>query len=121
MSESIYHTTLKLLKNPILSMKLSRFCHLLCNVINDIITQVMKSVDHNWFIDLLHGSMSLPDVTSCDKYIYQALKANFMENIRGSCEHLTIPGLFPVCVCVWGGGGVNCLLLVSITPHPATL
>ena len=33
-----YHMTLKLLKNRIFGVKTSRFCHLLCNVIMDIIT-----------------------------------------------------------------------------------
>ena len=33
-----YHMTLKLLKNCIFCVKTSRFCHLLCNVIMDIIT-----------------------------------------------------------------------------------
>ena len=36
MLDSIYHMTLKLLKNYIYGMKMSRFCHLLHNVIMDI-------------------------------------------------------------------------------------
>ena len=32
MLASIYHMTLKLLKNHIFGVKKSRFCHLLCNV-----------------------------------------------------------------------------------------
>ena len=38
MLDSIYHMTLKLLKNHILGVKTSRFCHLLRNVIMDVIT-----------------------------------------------------------------------------------
>ena len=39
MLDSIYHMTLKFLKNHIfrLSVKTSRFCHLLCNIIMDAI------------------------------------------------------------------------------------
>ena len=33
MLDSIYHITLKLIKNRIFGVKTSRFCHLLCNVI----------------------------------------------------------------------------------------
>ena len=33
-----YHMTLKLLKNRIFGMETSRFCHLLCNVIMEVIT-----------------------------------------------------------------------------------
>ena len=36
--DSIYHTTLKLLKNHFFGVKTSRFCHLLSNVIMDVIT-----------------------------------------------------------------------------------
>ena len=38
MLDSIFHMTLKLLKNHIFGMKTSRFCHLLRNVIMEIIT-----------------------------------------------------------------------------------
>ena len=38
MLDSIYHMTLKLLKNHIFGIKTSRFCHLLGNVIMDVIT-----------------------------------------------------------------------------------
>ena len=38
MLDSIYHMTLKLLKNHIFGVKTSRFCHLLRNVIMDAIT-----------------------------------------------------------------------------------
>ena len=36
--DSIYHMALKLLKNHIFGVKTSIFCHLLCNVIMDVIT-----------------------------------------------------------------------------------
>ena len=38
MLASFYHMTLKLLKNLIFGVKTLRLCHLLCNVIMDIIT-----------------------------------------------------------------------------------
>ena len=38
MLDSIHHMTLKLIKHSIFGMKTSRFCHLLCNVIMDVIT-----------------------------------------------------------------------------------
>ena len=38
MLDSIYHMTLKLLKNHIFGVKTSRFCHILRNVIMDVIT-----------------------------------------------------------------------------------
>ena len=38
MLDSIYHMTLKLIKIRILGVKTSRFCHLLRNVIMDVIT-----------------------------------------------------------------------------------
>ena len=38
MLDSIYHMKSKLLKNHIFGLKMSRFCHLLCNVIMDLIT-----------------------------------------------------------------------------------
>ena len=37
MLDSFYHMTLKLIKNHIFGMKTSRFCHLLCNAIMDVI------------------------------------------------------------------------------------
>ena len=37
MLDSIYHMTLKLDKNCILCVKTSRFCHLLCKVLMDVI------------------------------------------------------------------------------------
>ena len=41
MLDSIYHITLKLLKNHIFGVKMSKFCHLLCNVKMKVITYVM--------------------------------------------------------------------------------
>ena len=37
--DSIYHMTLKLLKNPNLGVKTLRFCYIFRNVIIDVITQ----------------------------------------------------------------------------------
>ena len=45
MLDSIYHMTLKLLKNLIFSVKMSRFCNLLCSVIMNVINDI-KSVNH---------------------------------------------------------------------------
>ena len=39
MLDSNYHRTLKLFENRIFDVKISRFCHLLRNVIVDVITQ----------------------------------------------------------------------------------
>ena len=38
MLDSIYHMTLKLLKKHIFGVKMSRFCHILCNIIMDVIS-----------------------------------------------------------------------------------
>ena len=38
MLDSIHHMTLELIKNRIFGVKTLRFCHLLCNVIMDVIT-----------------------------------------------------------------------------------
>ena len=38
MLDSIYHMTLKLLKKRIFGVKMSRFCHLLRNIIKSVIT-----------------------------------------------------------------------------------
>ena len=46
MLDSIYRMTLKILSNRIFGMKISIFCHRLCNVIMDVIMQRMKSVNH---------------------------------------------------------------------------
>ena len=44
--DSIYRRTLKLLKNRIFGVKTSRYCHLLHNIIMDVISYVTKSVNH---------------------------------------------------------------------------
>ena len=61
MLDSIYHLTLKLIKNqtPI-------FSDLLRNAIIDVITLRYSS----GLLILLHGVISLPDVTSCDTNFY---------------------------------------------------
>ena len=46
MLDSICHMTLKLLKNRILGVKMSKFGHLLRNVIMDVITLFQKSLNH---------------------------------------------------------------------------
>ena len=38
MLDSIYHVTLELFKNCIVGVKTPIFCHLLCNIIMDVIT-----------------------------------------------------------------------------------
>ena len=42
MLDSIYHMTINLLKNHIFGVKTSRFCHLLRNIIMDVITSRYK-------------------------------------------------------------------------------
>ena len=42
MLDSIYHMTLKLLINCIFGVKMTRFCHLLRNIITDIITLINR-------------------------------------------------------------------------------
>ena len=46
MLDSINHLTLNLLKNQIFDMKKSRFCHLLRNVMMDVISLHYLSVNH---------------------------------------------------------------------------
>ena len=46
MFESIYHMTLKLLKNHIFSVNMLRFCHLLYSFIATSLPNVTKSVNH---------------------------------------------------------------------------
>ena len=43
---SINHMTAKLIKNSHFGVKMSTFCHILCNSIKDIITYVKKIVNH---------------------------------------------------------------------------
>ena len=69
--DSIHCMTLKLLNNHSFGVKTSRFCHLFCNVIMDVITlwfQISKPLVVYIQI-LLHGIKSLPDMTSCDKMV----------------------------------------------------
>ena len=57
---SIYHMTLKYLKNHIFGMKTSRFCHLLCSFIMDVITK-HKNLYRFYCMALYHSG-----ATSCD-------------------------------------------------------
>ena len=68
MLDSIYHMTLKLIKNHIFGVKTSRYCHLLRNVIMDIITFSENLQTTSGLLILLHGVISLPDATSNDKW-----------------------------------------------------
>ena len=56
MLDSIYHMTLKLLKNCIFGVKMSRFSLILRKVIMDVIT----FPENRWI--LLHVIISLPDL-----------------------------------------------------------
>ena len=67
MLDSIYHMTLKILKNFIFGVKTSRFSLILHNVIMDIITFPRDLLTTSGLLILLHGINSLPDATSCDK------------------------------------------------------
>ena len=68
MLDSIYHMTLKLLKNRVFGVKTSRICHLLRNIIMDVITLHTNLSTTRGLTILLHGFISLPEATSCDKY-----------------------------------------------------
>ena len=70
MLDSIYHMTLKLLENCILGMKASKFCHLLCSVIMDVIMLRKNLSTTSGLSILLHGVIPLPDVTSYDNGKY---------------------------------------------------
>ena len=59
LDSSIYLRTLKLLKNRIFGVKMSRFCNILCTL---SLRNVTKSVNQI----LMHGVISLLDVMSCD-------------------------------------------------------
>ena len=74
MLDSIYHMPLKLLKNHILGVKTSRFCHLLRNLIMD---GIMLHTNLLTLSILLHGVISLPGVTSCDKSSSYILRGIF--------------------------------------------
>ena len=59
MLDSIYHMTLKFLKNHIFGVKTSRFCHLLRNVIKDVIRLRTNLQTTSGLSILLHGVISL--------------------------------------------------------------
>ena len=68
--------TLTFIKNRIFGVKTSRSCQLLRNVIMDVITLLYEICKHLVTI-LLHGVISLPDLTSCDKRNYGILLSLF--------------------------------------------
>ena len=67
MLDSIYHMT-KLIKNCFFGVKTSRFCHLLRNVIMDVIRFPKNLLTTSGLSILLHRVISLPGTMSCDKY-----------------------------------------------------
>ena len=72
MLDSIYHMTLKILKNCIFGVKTSRFSLILCNVIMDVITLRPENLlTTSGLSILLHDVISLPDVTSCNEESYR--------------------------------------------------
>ena len=68
--DSVYHMTLKLIKNLIWGVKMSRLCHLLRNVIMDLIPVLQNLETTSGLLILLHGVISLPDATSCENFLY---------------------------------------------------
>ena len=60
MLDSIYHMTLKL-KIAFFCVKTSRFCHLLCNVIMDVIMFPENLLTTSGLSILLHGIISLSE------------------------------------------------------------
>ena len=60
MLNSIYYMTLKLLKNSILGMKKSQFCHLFTTLKSMSLRCVTKSVIHLWFIDFVAWPYIIP-------------------------------------------------------------
>ena len=69
MLDSIYHMTLKLLKNHIFGVNSLRFSHLLrITVTVRSLHIITKSVNHQWFINFnTYGLISLTDTMSYDK------------------------------------------------------
>ena len=65
--DSIYHMTLKLLNNHILSENVKILLSFL-QLYNGH-HYVTKSINHWWFIDSLASVISPPDATSCDNII----------------------------------------------------
>ena len=62
MLDSIYH-----IMTIFFGMKISRFCHLLRNIIMDLITFPENMLTISGLSILLHSLISLPEATSCDK------------------------------------------------------
>ena len=69
MLDSIYHMTLKFTKNRIFGVITSIFCHLLRNVIMDVITFPENLYSTCGLSILLHSVISLRNTTSCDKQV----------------------------------------------------
>ena len=69
--DSIFHMSLKILKNCIFGVKTSRFSLILGNIIMDIITFPKNLLTTSGLLTLLHSVISLPDATSCDKSYFQ--------------------------------------------------
>ena len=67
MLDSIYHMTLKILKNCIFGVKTSRISLILRNVITDATTFPVNLLPTCGLSILLHGVISLLDAISCDK------------------------------------------------------
>ena len=71
MSDSIYHMTLKILKNCIFfCVKMSRFSFISSKVIKNVITFPENLLTTCGLLILLHGVLSLPDGKPCDKMSY---------------------------------------------------
>ena len=62
--DNIYHITLALHKHCSFGTKMSRFCHILRNVIMDF--ALLNLYTTSGLYILLHGFISLPDETSYD-------------------------------------------------------
>ena len=71
MLDSIYHMTLKLIKNHIFGVKTSRFCHLLCNIKMNVIIYKPLVV----YCIVLYHSQRRPHVI---KYILFSIKHKIM-------------------------------------------
>ena len=67
MLDSIYHMTFKILKKSHFSRENVNISSLLRNVIMDVITFPINLYTTSGLSILLHGVISLPDATSCDK------------------------------------------------------
>ena len=70
MLDSIYHMTLKLLKNLISGMKMSRFLTSFTQRYNGRhVTLQTSLLTTSGLLILLHGIISLPEVTPCDNRV----------------------------------------------------